>query len=95
MARGLLDKPYELDDVTARLPHHVDAAQLATVAQSLVSEGARRLAEGSYGKHSFADVVGRDIAALAAGHGALTGSPSPAGEPFAFAPGKSRSNIRK
>jgi hypothetical protein len=41
------------------------------VVQSLVSEGARQWAAGTYGKRSFADVVGRDVAALVDGHARL------------------------
>ena len=53
---------------TASLPADFDAEHVATVAQSLVSEGARHWAAGRYQGRSFADVVGRDIAALVAGH---------------------------
>ncbi len=55
-----------------KLPRHLDGAHLATVAQSLVSEGARHWAMGAYGGRSFAEVVGRDITALIDGHSALT-----------------------
>jgi hypothetical protein len=51
-----------------KLPAHVDVAHVATVAQSLVSEGARHWAAGRYGSRSFAEVVGRDITALVAGY---------------------------
>ena len=51
-----------------KLPAHFDVAHVATVAQSLVSEGARHWAAGHYGDSSFAEVVGRDIAALVEGH---------------------------
>jgi AcrR family transcriptional regulator len=51
-----------------KLPAHVDVPHLATVAQSLVSEGARRWAAGGYGTRSFADVVGHDIVALVTGY---------------------------
>ncbi|TCJ32538.1 TetR/AcrR family transcriptional regulator [Parafrankia sp. BMG5.11] len=49
------------------LPGHVDAARLARLAQSLVSEGARHWAAGAYAPRSFADVVTEDITALIAG----------------------------
>lgn len=49
------------------LPGHVDAARLARLAQSMVSEGARHWAAGAYAPRSFADVVAEDIAALIAG----------------------------
>ena len=51
-----------------KLPKHFDVDHVANVAQSLVGEGARHWAAGRYGKRSFADVVGRDIAALVDGY---------------------------
>jgi AcrR family transcriptional regulator len=51
-----------------KLPAHVDVDHIANVAQSLVSEGARHWASGTYGDRSFAEVVSRDIAALVAGY---------------------------
>ncbi len=51
-----------------KLPAHFDVEPVANVAQSLVSEGARHWASGAYGDRSFAEVVGRDIAALVAGY---------------------------
>lgn len=51
-----------------KLPAQFDVAHVATVAQSLVGEGARLWAAGKYGGRSFAEVVGRDIAALADGY---------------------------
>jgi AcrR family transcriptional regulator len=51
-----------------KLPRHVDVKHIANVAQSLVGEGARHWAAGTYGDRSFADVVGRDITALIAGY---------------------------
>jgi AcrR family transcriptional regulator len=54
-----------------KLPARVDVMHLANVAQSLVSEGARHWASGAYGDRSFAEVVGRDIAALVAGYSAV------------------------
>jgi AcrR family transcriptional regulator len=53
-----------------KLPAHVDVKHLANVAQSLVSEGARHWAAGTYGDRSFAEVVSRDINALVAGYSA-------------------------
>jgi AcrR family transcriptional regulator len=55
-----------------KLPAHFDVDHVANVAQSLVSEGARHWAAGAYGDRSFADVVGRDIVALVAGHSVST-----------------------
>jgi hypothetical protein len=37
-----------------------------------VSEGVRHWAAGTYGKRSFSEVVGRDIAALIAGYNQLS-----------------------
>ena len=51
-----------------KLPAGFEVAHVATVAQSLVSEGARHWAAGRYEGRSFAEVVGRDIAALVAGY---------------------------
>lgn len=51
-----------------KLPGHFDANHVATVAQSLVSEGARLWAAGRFEGPSFAVVVGRDIAALVVGY---------------------------
>ena len=48
----------------------VDTDHLADVAQSLVSEGARRWAMGHYEKRTFAEVVGTDIEAMLIGYGA-------------------------
>jgi len=53
-----------------KLPAHVDVGHLANVAQSMVSEGARHWAAGAYRDKSFAEVVGRDIAALVDGYSA-------------------------
>ncbi len=53
-----------------KLPADLDVAHIARVAQSLVSEGARLWAMGTYGGRSFAEVVGRDITALVAGYSA-------------------------
>jgi AcrR family transcriptional regulator len=55
-----------------KLPPHFDVKHIASVAQSLVSEGARNWAAGAYGDRSFAEVVGRDIAALVAGYSAAS-----------------------
>jgi AcrR family transcriptional regulator len=56
-----------------KLPAGVDVAHVSAVAQSLVSEGARRWAAGAYGKESFTDVVGRDICALITGYSVEAG----------------------
>jgi AcrR family transcriptional regulator len=59
---------FERAQQDGKLPAHVDVKHLANVAQSLVSEGARHWASGTYGDRSFAEVVSRDIAALVAGY---------------------------
>ncbi len=51
-----------------KLPANVDVAHLAHLAGTLVSEGARHWAAGTFGDRSFTDVVGADIAALIAGY---------------------------
>jgi AcrR family transcriptional regulator len=51
-----------------KLPTDFDVSHVAMVAQSLVSEGARLWAAGRFEGRPFAEVVGRDIAALVAGY---------------------------
>ena len=53
-----------------KLPADFEITHVATVAQSLVSEGARHWAAGRYEGATFAGVVGRDIAALVVGYSA-------------------------
>jgi AcrR family transcriptional regulator len=62
---------FERAQQDGKLPELVDVDHIANVAQSLVSEGARHWAAGTYGDRSFADVVGHDIAALVAGYSAV------------------------
>ncbi|MBJ7462793.1 MAG: TetR/AcrR family transcriptional regulator [Mycolicibacterium sp.] len=50
-----------------KLPAGTDTNHLAYLAMMLVSEGARHWAAGSFGRRSFAEVVGNDIATLIAG----------------------------
>jgi AcrR family transcriptional regulator len=64
---------FERAQQDGKLPAHVDVDHIANVAQSLVGEGARQWAAGTYGDRSFADVVGHDIAALVAGYARATG----------------------
>jgi AcrR family transcriptional regulator len=64
---------FERAQQDGKLPAHVDVDHIANVAQSLVGEGARHWAAGTYGDRSFADVVGHDIAALVAGYARATG----------------------
>jgi AcrR family transcriptional regulator len=51
-----------------KLGAEVDVAHLAYLAGTLVSEGARHWAAGSFGDRSFADVVTDDITTLIDGH---------------------------
>ncbi len=51
-----------------KLPADFEIGHVATVAQSLVSEGARLWAAGRFDGRSFAEVVGRDITALVVGY---------------------------
>ena len=53
-----------------KLPADFDVAHVANVAQSLVSEGARHWAMGTYGDRTYAEVVGHDITALVDGYSA-------------------------
>jgi len=62
---------FERAQQDGKLPADVDVDHIANVAQSLVSEGARHWAAGTYGDRSFADVVGHDIAALVAGYSSV------------------------
>jgi AcrR family transcriptional regulator len=55
-----------------KLAAHVDVRHLSHLAGMHVSEGVRHWAAGTYGDRSFAEVVGRDIAALIAGHNQLS-----------------------
>ena len=50
-----------------KLPTELDVDHLASLAQALVSDGARHWAARVYGDRSFGEVVGRDIAALVDG----------------------------
>ena len=61
---------FEQAQQDGKLPAHVDVKHLANVAQSLVSEGARHWAAGTYGDRSFAEAIGRDITALVVGYSA-------------------------
>jgi AcrR family transcriptional regulator len=55
-----------------KLAAHVDVRHLSHLAGMHVSEGVRHWAAGTYGKRSFSEVVGRDIAALIAGYNQLS-----------------------
>jgi hypothetical protein len=51
-----------------KLGAEVDVAHLAYLAQTLVSEGARHWAAGTFGTRSFADVVTTDIITIINGY---------------------------
>lgn len=51
-----------------KLGENVDAGHLAYLAQTLVSEGARHWAAGTFGDRTFADVVTADICTLVKGY---------------------------
>jgi AcrR family transcriptional regulator len=66
---GMFTELFEKAQHDGKLPVRVDVHHLARVAGTLVSEGARHWAAGTFGDRSFSDVVGADIAALIAGYG--------------------------
>ena len=59
---------FERARADGKVAAHVDVAHLAYLAQTLVSEGARHWAAGSFGDRSFADVVTADICTLINGY---------------------------
>src|SRR4029077_4923637 len=59
---------FEKARADGKLASNVDVAHLAYLAGTLVSEGARHWAAGSFGDRSFADVVTDDITTLIDGH---------------------------
>jgi AcrR family transcriptional regulator len=91
----LFGELFERAQTDGRIPRHVDVAHLALVAQSLVSEGSRRWATGAYGDRSFADVVGRDIAAVVAGYSSFEPSREDNSGNVAFASKPTRSRERR
>lgn len=64
---GMFTTLFERALADGKLPDGTDTGHLAYLAMTLVSEGARHWAAGSFGGRSFADVVGTDIATLIAG----------------------------
>ena len=64
----IFDEVFSRAKRDGKLPADFDVAHVANVAQSLVGEGARQWAAGKYGGRPFAEVVGRDIAALVDGY---------------------------
>jgi AcrR family transcriptional regulator len=63
----LLVEVFERAVTDGKLAPDFDTEHVAHVAQTLVGEGARHWAAGKYGTKSFAEVVGRDIAAVITG----------------------------
>lgn len=64
---GMFTELFDRARADGKLPTAVDINHLTYLAITLVSEGARRWAAGSYGHRSFAEVVSADIATLIAG----------------------------
>lgn len=65
---GMFTELFERARADGKLAGHIDIDHLAYLAQTLVSEGARHWAAGSFGDRSFTDVVAQDITALLAGY---------------------------
>lgn len=65
---GMFTELFEKARQDGKLTADVDVHHLAYLAGTLVSEGARHWAAGSFGGRSFTDVVGADIAAVIAGY---------------------------
>lgn len=65
---GMFTELFEKATQDGKLNADVDVHHLAYLAGTLVSEGARHWAAGSFGGRSFTDVVGADIAAVIAGY---------------------------
>lgn len=70
---GMFTELFEKAQQDGKLAAHIDVAHLAYLAHTLVSEGARHWAAGSFAGRSFADVVATDIAAVIAGHDTVAG----------------------
>jgi AcrR family transcriptional regulator len=64
---GMFTVLFERARTDGKLAAGTDTGHLAYLAMTLVSEGARHWAAGSFGAQSFADVIGADIATLIAG----------------------------
>jgi AcrR family transcriptional regulator len=65
---GMFSELFERAQRDGKLGRRVDVAHLAFLAGTLVSEGARHWAAGSFGDRSFAEVIGQDIGAVIAGY---------------------------
>jgi AcrR family transcriptional regulator len=65
---GMFTELFERAQQNGKLAADIDVHHLARLAGTLVSEGARHWAAGTFGDRSFTDVVGADIAAVIAGY---------------------------
>ena len=65
---GMFTELFEKAQHDGKIGADVDVHHLAYLAGTLVSDGARHWAAGSFGDRSFTDVVGADIAAVVAGY---------------------------
>jgi AcrR family transcriptional regulator len=65
---GMFTELFETAQRDGKLAAHVDVRHLSQLAGTLVSEGARHWAAGTFEDRSFTDVVGDDIAAVIAGY---------------------------
>ncbi len=65
---GMFTELFDKAQQDGKLAAGIDVRHLAYLAGTLVSEGARHWAAGSFGDRSFSDVVGADIAAVVAGY---------------------------
>ncbi len=65
---GMFTELFEKAQQDGKLDAGVDVPHLVYLAGTLVSEGARHWAAGSFGDRSFTEVVGDDIAAVIAGY---------------------------
>jgi AcrR family transcriptional regulator len=65
---GMFTELFERAQQDGKLAADIDVHHLARLAGTLVSEGARHWAAGTFGDRSFTDVVGADIAAVIAGY---------------------------
>jgi AcrR family transcriptional regulator len=65
---GMFTELFATAQRDGKLAAHVDVRHLSRLAGTLVSEGARHWAAGTFGDRSFTDVVGADIAAVIAGY---------------------------
>jgi AcrR family transcriptional regulator len=68
IADGMFTELFTKAKADGQLAAHVDIEHLAYLAMTLVSEGARHWAAGTFGDRSFAEVVAGDITTIIAGH---------------------------